>query len=104
MHPPSDSEPSLEPREFQPNKDYTVVKWRDKDYFLTDRQAECVRLLHKAHTDDTGWLRGPDILIEISPSSKGNIAIRMSDIFRDSPAWKDGLVVRNPQNSYRLNL
>ena len=101
---PPISETSSESQEFQPNKDYTVVIWRGKEYFLTDRQAKCVRLLHEAHTDGAPWLRGQDILRKIEPSRKGNIGIRMSDIFKDSPAWNDGLVVRNPQNFYRLNL
>ena len=96
--------PSSESQAFQPNKDYSVVIWRGKEYFLTDRQAKCVRLLHGAHTDGTHWLSGPNILRKIEPSRKGNIGIRMSDIFRDSPAWNDGLVVRNSQNFYRLNL
>ena len=97
--PPPISEPSPEPQEFQPNKDYSVVIWRGKEYFLTDRQAKCVRLLHKAHTDGTHWLSGPNILRKINSSE-----LRLSDIFRDSPAWNDGLVVRNRQNFYRLNL
>jgi hypothetical protein len=101
---PPISEPSPESQEFQPNKDYSVVIWRGKEYFLTDRQAKCVGLLHEAHTDGTRWLSGPDIMRKIAPTPKGMVSIRMSDIFRDSPAWNDGLVVRNSQNFYRLNL
>ena len=102
--PPPISEPSPEPQEFQHNNAYTVVIWRGKEYLLLPRQAKCVRLLHEAHTDGTRWLSGPDIMRKIAPSPKGIVSIRMSDIFRDSPAWNDGLVVRNPQNFYRLNL
>ena len=101
---PPISETSSDSQEFQPNKDYTVVIWRGKEYFLTERQAECVCLLHKAHTEGTRWLLGQDILKIVAPSPKGTVSIRMSDIFRDSPAWNDGLVVRNSQNFYRLNL
>ena len=101
---PPISETSSESQEFQPNKDYTVVIWRGKEYFLTDRQAKCVRLLHEAHTDGTGWLRGQDILKKIAPSPKGTVSIRMSDIFKDSPAWIDGLVITNKRGFYRLNL
>ena len=96
---PPISEPSPESQEFQPNKDYSVVIWRGKEYFLTDRQAKCVRLLHEAHTDGTHWLSGPNTLRKINSSE-----LRLSDIFRASPAWNDGLVVRNRQNFYRLNL
>ena len=101
---PPSSETSLESPEFQHNADYSVVIWRGKEYFLTERQAECVCLLHKAHTEGTRWLLGQDILKIVAPSPKGTVSIRMSDIFRDSPAWNDGLVVRNSQNFYRLNL
>ena len=34
---PPISETSSDSQEFQPNKDYTVVIWRGKEYFLTDR-------------------------------------------------------------------
>ena len=98
------SPPSSESQEFQPNKDYSVVKWRGKDYFLTVRQSECVRLLHKAHTDGNPWLRGRDILKEVAPSPKDTNSFRMSDIFKDSDASNDGLVVRNRRNFYRLNI
>ena len=90
---PPSSETSSEPQEFQPNKDYSVVIWRSKKYFLSPRQAKCVRLLQEAHTDGTHWLSGPDILRKIEPSRKGNMGIRMSDIFKDSSAWNDGLVL-----------
>ena len=101
---PPISEPSPEPQEFQPNEDYSMVIWRGKDYFLTERQAECVCLLHKAHTDGTRWLRGQDILKKIAPSPKGTVSIRMSDIFKDSPAWNDGLVTTNKRSFYRLDI
>ena len=101
---PPISETSLESPEFRANKDYSVVIWRGKEYFLTDRQAECVRLLHEAHTDGTRWLSGPDILRKIAPSPKGIVSIRMSDIFKDSPAWIDGLVIADKRGFYRLNL
>jgi hypothetical protein len=104
MHPPSDSESSPEPQEFQPNPDYSVVIWRGKEYFLSPRQAECVRLLHKAHTDGTRWLRGQDILKIVAPSPKGIVSIRLSDVFKNSPAWDEGLVDGNRRNFYRLNL
>ena len=97
--PPPISEPSPEPQEFQHNNAYTVVIWRGKEYLLLPRQAKCVRLLHKAHTDGTRWLRGLDIRRRINTD-----AIRMIDIFKDSPVWDDGFVIRNPQNFYRLNL
>ena len=101
---PPISETSSESQEFQPNKDYTVVIWRGKEYFLSPRQAKCVRLLHKAHTDGAPWLRGQDILRKIEPSRKGNESIRLSDIFKDSPAWNDGLVDPKRRYFYRLNL
>ena len=101
---PPSSETSPEPQEFPHNEDYTLVIWRGKDYFLTERQAECVCLLHKAHTDGTRWLRGQDILKKISPSPKGTVSIRMSDIFKDSPAWNDGLVTTNKRSFYRLDI
>ena len=97
--PQPDPPPSSEPQEFQHNEDYSVVIWRDKEYFLTVPQAECVRLLHEEHIHGTRWLRGPDIRRRINTD-----AIRMIDIFKDSPAWNDKLVVRHPQNFYRLNL
>ena len=102
--PPPISEPSPESQEFQPNKDYTVVIWRGKEYFLSPRQAKCVRLLHKAHTDGAPWLRGQDILKIVAPSPKGTVSIRMSDIFKDSPAWNDGLVTTNKRSFYRLDI
>ena len=101
---PPISEPSPEPQEFRHNKDYSVVIWRGKEYFLTVRQAKCVRLLHEAHTDGTRWLRGKDILSKVIPSRKGNENIRLSDIFKDSPAWNDGLVDPERRYFYRLNL
>ena len=102
--PPPISEPSPEPQEFQHNNAYTVVIWRGKEYLLLPRQAKCVRLLHKAHTEGTRWLPGQDILRKIEPSRKGIVSIRMSDIFRGSPAWIDGLVDRKRRYFYRLNL
>ena len=102
--PPPISEPSPEPQEFEHNADYSVVIWRGKEYFLTERQAECVRLLHKAHTDGAPWLRGQDILKIVAPSRKGTVSIRMSDIFKDSPAWNDGLVTTNKRSFYRLDI
>ena len=101
---PPISEPSPESQEFQPNKDYSVVIWQGKEYFLTVRQAKCVRLLHEAHTDGTRWLRGKDILSKVIPSRKGNENIRLSDIFKDSPAWIDGLVTTNKRGFYRLDI
>ena len=101
---PPISETSLESPEFRANKDYSVVIWRGKEYFLTVRQAKCVRLLHEAHTDGTRWLRGKDILSKVIPSRKGNENIRLSDIFKDSPAWNDGLVDPKRRYFYRLNL
>ena len=99
------SPPSSESQEFQPNKDYSVVIWRGKKYFLTVRQAECVRLLHEAHTDGNPWLRSQDILGKVAPSPKGISSIRMSDLFKDSPAWIDGLVDHTTRRTfYRLNL
>ena len=73
---PPSSETSLESPEFRANKDYSVVIWQGKEYFLTVRQAKCVRLLHEAHTDGNPWLRGPDILKEVAPSPKGVTSIR----------------------------
>jgi len=102
--PQPDPPPSSEPQEFRHNKDYSVVIWRGKEYFLTVRQAKCVRLLHEAHTDGTRWLRGKDILSKVIPSRKGNENIRLSDIFKDSPAWNDGLVDPERRYFYRLNL
>ena len=102
--PPPISEPSPEPQEFQHNNAYTVVIWRGKEYFLSPRQAKCVRLLHKAHTDGAPWLRGQDILKIVAPSPKGTVSIRMSDIFKDSPAWNDGLVTTNKRSFYRLDI
>jgi len=101
---PPISETSSESQEFQPNKDYTVVIWLGKEYFLSPRQAKCVRLLHKAHTDGAPWLRGQDILKIVAPSPKGTVSIRMSDIFKDSPAWNDGLVTTNKRSFYRLDI
>ena len=102
--PQPDPPPSSEPQEFRHNKDYSVVIWRGKEYFLSSRQAKCVRLLHKAHTDGAPWLRGQDILKIVAPSPKGNVSIRMSDIFKDSPAWNDGLVTTNKRSFYRLDI
>ena len=101
---PPISEPSPEPQEFQHNNAYTVVIWRGKEYLLLPRQAQCVRLLHKAHTEGTRWLPGQDILKEIKPSTKDIVSIRMSDIFKDSPAWIDGLVITNKRGFYRLDI
>ena len=98
------SEPCPEPREFQHNELYSVVIWRGKEYLLLPRQAKCVRLLHKAHTEGTRWLPGQDILGKIEPSRKGIVSIRMSDIFRGSPAWNDGLVITGKRGFYRLDL
>ncbi len=98
------SPPRSESQEFPPNKDYSVVSWRGTEYFLTDRQAECVRLLHEAHTDGNPWLRGQDILKKVAPSPKGISSIRMSDLFKDSPAWIDGLVDHTRRTFNRLNL
>ena len=102
--PPPISEPSPEPQEFQHNNAYTVVIWRGKEYLLLPRQAQCVRLLHKAHTEGTRWLPGQDILRKIEPSRKGIVSIRMSDIFKDSPAWIDGLVISDKRSFYRLDI
>ena len=102
--PPPSSEPSPEPQEFQHNNAYTVVIWRGKEYLLLPRQAKCVRLLHKVHTEGTRWLPGQDILRKIEPSRKDIVSIRMSDIFKDSPAWIDGLVIADKRGFYRLNL
>ena len=101
---PPTSETSSESQAFQPNKDYSVVIWRGKEYLLLPRQAKCVRLLHKAHTDGIRWLPGQDILRKIEPSRKGNESIRLSDIFKDSPAWIDRLVISDKRGFYRLNL
>ena len=101
---PPTSETSSEPQEFKHNNAYTVVIWRGKEYLLLPRQTQCVRLLHKAHTDGTHWLRGQDILKIVAPSPKGTVSIRMSDIFKDSPAWIDRLVISDKRGFYRLNL
>ena len=102
--PPPSSETSPEPQEFKHNNAYTVVIWRGKEYLLLPRQAKCVRLLHEAHTEGTRWLLGQDILKIVAPSPKGTVSIRMSDIFKDSPAWIDGLVTTNKRGFYRLDI
>ena len=101
---PPTSETSSEPQEFKHNNAYTVVIWRGKEYLLLPRQAKCVRLLHEAHTEGTRWLLGQDILKIVAPSPKGTVSIRMSDIFKDSPAWIDRLVISDKRGFYRLNL
>ena len=77
--------------------DYTTVKWCDEVYHFTPMQAEVVRVLHNYQREGLDELRGAFILEKIESGSRS-----LSDLFKDSPAWKTLVLPGSKRGSYKL--
>jgi hypothetical protein len=90
--------PAAGPTTCSHSADFSSVVWFGRPYSFTPYQAAIVALLWAA------WEGGcPDVggaaLLEAVGSASGKV----SDLFRDAPAWRDGVVGRTGKSSYRLN-
>ena len=77
--------------------DFRSVNWYGTHYSFTGTQAPCVRLLWQAMEDDVHEL-GQEALLEAA----GSEAARLSDVFKDSPAWNTRIIPGNCRGTYRL--
>ncbi len=103
--------PTGKEAEFDPNEDFTVVKWRDKNFTFTKNQAACVKELWKNHS-----VRRFSTSNELLNAADNN-AVKVSAIFminkkgtkqkESHPAWdtmikfkgaRYWLALREPEN------
>ena len=86
------------PTEFSHSESYQSVQWRGETFTSTPAQATVIGNLHKAHEQGIQWVATRDAL-----NGADTASIRMSDVFKHSPAWKR-LVIAGRPGQYRLDL
>ena len=84
--------------EFTPSESYRSVRWRGREFELTDAQAGVVRNLDRARESGIEWVSTRDALSNVDTA-----ATRVSDVFKDSPAWKSLVIIGRP-GRYRLDI
>ncbi len=77
--------------------DFSSVVWFGRPYSFTPTQAAIVRQLWTAYQSGCPEVGGA-ALLEVAGSTSGKI----SDVFKDAPAWRDGVVGRSGKSAYRL--
>ena len=83
---------------FHHSADYREVWVGDQRFDLTTNQARVVELLHQQHLRGAGSLSQGYILESLDIRSKN-----MSQVFRDSAAWRKLVVQAEGRGMYRLN-
>lgn len=84
--------------EFAHSESYSSVRWRGREFELTEAQAGVVRNLHRARESGIEWVSTRDALADVDTG-----ATRVSDVFKGSPAWKS-LVITAHRGRYRLDI
>jgi hypothetical protein len=75
---------------------YHEVRARGRLFRLGSVQAQVVRVLHEAALAGEPWQNGKAIL-----SAAGSKSLRMSDVFKSQPHWRE-LIESNGRGAYRL--
>ncbi len=91
-HPPASILPTRH------SDDFRSVHWFGTDYFFTEAQADCIRVLWKAWANGTPDLSQDYILAEAEVESP-----RLSYLFSDHPAWKTMIVSGHTKGTFQLN-
>ena len=81
---------------FRASTDYHSVRSQGRDFRLGPIQAQVVRVLHDAARIGSPWLSGKAIL-----SAAGSRSLKMSDVFKSQPHWRD-LILSNQRGLYKL--
>jgi hypothetical protein len=77
--------------------DFASVRWQGKPYQFSTLQSAAVRILWEAWENGTPDVRQETILTEI-----GSDANKLSDVFRDNPAWGSMIVPGGFRGTFRL--
>jgi hypothetical protein len=83
---------------FQATPDYRAVVVGHRAFKLGPIQAKIIALLHRAARDGVPWQSGKDIL-----SKAGSRCLRMQDVFKSQPGWRE-LIESDGRGAYRLIL
>ncbi|MBW6494720.1 MAG: hypothetical protein K0B16_09245 [Burkholderiaceae bacterium] len=86
---------ALEPP-FTASADYQTIRCNGQAFHLGQIQAQVVRLLHEAALAGSPWISGKSVL-----TSAGARSLKMSDVFKSQPGWRD-LIRSNRRGLYRL--
>lgn len=81
---------------FQASANYQHVQFKGKSFRFGSIQAAVVCALHKASLSEHPWQNGKFIL-----EQAGSQSLRMSDVFKSQPGWRD-LIWSDRRGSYRL--
>ena len=84
---------------FDHSDDFRSVKAIGREFSLTPRQAEVVKILYRAHRNRASEVGWPDIRGQLDSYPE-----RMRDIFKRSDAWGTLVVPGRTKGSYRLDL
>lgn len=82
---------------FTHSPDYRTVVWRGRSFQFSPSKAIVVQALHEANLAGMPDVAGAD-LIERAESNSN----RMSDLFRDDPAWNTLIISGIAKGTYRL--
>lgn len=94
----SAAQPAVDEEAFVASADYRDVRLGAHGFKLGPIQAEVVRALHEAALAGTPWQSGKAIL-----SRAGSRSLRMADVFKSKPDWRD-LILSDRRGGYRLKL
>jgi hypothetical protein len=89
--------PAPQPRGVKHSPDFRCVNWYGQIYSLTPAQAAVVRILWDAWENET-----PDVGQESLLESSGSESAKLSDVFKDSPAWNTLVVSGGSRGTFRL--
>jgi len=81
---------------FSASADYQHVEFKGQSFRFGLIQAAVVRALHKAALAGSPWQNGKSVLERAQSQS-----LRMSDVFKSKPNWRQ-LIVSDGRGSYRL--
>ncbi|PKQ03512.1 MAG: hypothetical protein CVT71_03100 [Alphaproteobacteria bacterium HGW-Alphaproteobacteria-10] len=81
---------------FAASSDYQTIRCNGQAFHLGLIQAQVVRLLHEAAHAGSPWINGKSVL-----TSAGARSLKMSDVFKSQPGWRD-LIRSNRRGLYRL--
>lgn len=84
---------------FRHSDDYRTVIWHGRQFTFSPTKAIVIQLLHEANLAGMPDVSG-QVLIEKAESNSN----RISDLFRDDPAWNVLVVSGKDKGTYRLSL
>lgn len=86
---------------FDANADYTSVTRQSKNYTLSGRQSETVRVLHKAAKSGHPWVLKDSIAVDLGVDAS---SFRVRDAFRRKSEAYDALIEGDGKGRYRLKM